>query len=155
MIKSFLIDHTKLKAPTIRWADTYNKNGVEVKKYDLRFVTPNTTYIDDRTMHSMEHLLATAFKEVFKDDMIDLSPMGCKTGFYFTEFDNYNDLIKIKEAIKQASIVKIPKPTKENCGSYLLHNIEAARVFLERISEEIDSSSNWRRIQRSVKKIWW
>lgn len=142
MIKSFEIDHTKLIAPTIRLADTYRKDGygLEIKKYDIRFVTPNTTYIDDKTMHSMEHLLATSFKMVFKDDMIDLSPMGCKTGFYFIEFANGNDVEKIKEAIKNASKVTIPVPTKENCGSYLLHNIEGARVFLERISEELSVS---------------
>ena len=142
MIKSFTIDHTKLKAPTIRLADIYEKNGVEVIKYDLRFVTPNTTYIDDKTIHSMEHLMATAFKETFQDDMIDLSPMGCKTGFYFTTFKCENIEEMIKEAIKLSSIVEIPKPTKENCGSYLLHNVDGARTFLERISDEINSSSN-------------
>lgn len=145
MIKSFEIDHTKLKAPTIRLADVYEKNGVRVNKYDLRFVTPNTTYIDDKTMHSMEHLLATSFKNTFQDDMIDLSPMGCKTGFYFTEFatdDEIKNAMKVKEAIRNASDVDVPIPTKENCGSYLLHNIEGARAFLERISDAINSSSN-------------
>ena len=142
MIKSFEIDHTKLKAPTIRLADVYTKDGVEIRKYDIRLVKPNTTYIDDKTMHSMEHLMATAFKEVFKDDMIDLSPMGCKTGFYFTEFANENDIEKIKASIKYSAMTLIPTPTRKNCGSYLLHNIEGARVFLERIYEEINSSSD-------------
>lgn len=142
MIKSFEVDHTKLKAHVIRLADVYEKNGVEVKKYDLRFVTPNTTYIDDKVMHSMEHLMATAFKAVFQDDMIDLSPMGCKTGFYFTEFANDGDIEKIKEAIAKAVSVAIPEPTKENCGSYLLHNIPGARTFLERVSDDLNSSSN-------------
>lgn len=142
MIKSFTIDHTKLKAPCIRLADIYEKDGVEIRKYDIRLVTPNTTYIDDKTMHSMEHLMATAFKEVFKDDMIDLSPMGCKTGFYFTEFANENDIEKIKTSIKYSAMTLIPTPTRKNCGSYLLHNIEGARAFLERIYEEINSSSD-------------
>ena len=138
MIKSFKIDHTKLQAPCIRLADTYIKNPIIVKKYDIRLVTPNTTYINDKTMHSMEHLLATAFKKVFQDDMIDLSPMGCKTGFYFTVFNRPDIETKIKTAIRKASSVRIPKPTKKNCGSYLLHNIEGARVFLKRISKEIE-----------------
>lgn len=137
MIKSFEIDHTKLKAPTIRLADIYEKNNVIVKKYDLRFITPNTTYIDDKTIHSMEHLLATAFKEVFQDDMIDLSPMGCKTGFYFTEFENENDIEKIKIAIQNAIDIEIPIPTKENCGSYLLHNINNARELIKTIYNKI------------------
>lgn len=133
MIKSFKIDHTKLKTPCIRLADVYEKNGVVVKKYDLRFVKPNTTTIDDKVMHSMEHLLATAFKEVFKDDMIDLSPMGCKTGFYVTLFESENEMSKIIDALVKSSDVKIPKPTEKNCGSYKLHNITEARKFLNEI----------------------
>lgn len=137
MIKSFKIDHTKLVAPYIRLADTYTKKDIMVKKYDIRVVTPNTTYIDDKTMHSMEHLLATAFKNEFKDDMIDLSPMGCKTGFYFSVFNTKDIDTRIKKAIKNAEKVKIPKPTKKNCGSYLLHNVEGARCFIKRISESL------------------
>ena len=83
-------------APFIRLADVYEKDGVVVNKYDLRFVTPNTTCIDDKTMHSMEHLLATSFKNEFGNDMIDLSPMGCKTGFYFTVFKCDAETSKIK-----------------------------------------------------------
>lgn len=142
MIKSFTIDHTKLNAPTIRLADVYERSGVKVCKWDLRFIKPNTTYFDDRTMHSMEHLLATAFKEVFGDDMIDLSPMGCKTGFYFTKFESTATQEKIREAIRRSINVKIPEPTKYNCGSYQLHDIDNARKVLKDISNEINSCSN-------------
>lgn len=138
MIKSFKVDHTKMYAPVIRLADIYEKNEVKVYKYDIRLVTPNTTYIDDKTMHSMEHLLATAFKKEFKDDMIDLSPMGCKTGFYFTMFKAKDEPgARIKKAIKESSKVKIPKPTAKNCGSYNLHNIDGAREFLRKIGEQM------------------
>lgn len=135
MIKSFEIDHMQLRAPIWRLADTYQKENVIVEKYDIRLVTPNTTYIDDKRMHSMEHLLATAFKKEFQEDMIDLSPMGCKTGFYFTVFKTENVIYRIAKAIKEASVIEIPEPTKHNCGSYLLHDIEGARCFLERIGE--------------------
>jgi S-ribosylhomocysteine lyase len=131
MVKSFEIDHTKLKAPCIRLADEYIKNGVVVEKVDIRFETPNTKTIDDAVMHSMEHLLATAFKEVFMDDMIDLSPMGCKTGFYFTFFNCANAINKIQEALRKSPSAKIPKPTEVNCGSYKMHNIKAARKYLD------------------------
>ena len=138
MIKSFEVDHTKLKAPCIRLADVYEKNGVVVKKFDLRFVTPNTETIPDATMHSMEHLLATAFKEVFQDDMIDLSPMGCKTGFYFTEFENKSDVLKIKKALIMSPYVIVPEPTKENCGSYLLHDFKSARQLLKDLTYKFE-----------------
>lgn len=138
MIESFKVDHTKLKAPCIRLAKVYTRDNVVIKKYDLRFITPNTTYIDDKTIHSMEHLLATSFKKEFEDDMIDLSPMGCKTGFYFTVFDTPELESRIIIAIKHASTVKIPKPTEKNCGSYLLHNVEGARCFIKRISRQLE-----------------
>jgi S-ribosylhomocysteine lyase len=142
MIKSFTIDHETMYAPNIRVADIYEYNGVQVIKYDIRLVTPNTTYIDDKTMHSMEHLMATAFKEVFKDEMIDLSPMGCKTGFYFTKFKTEESDKTIKEAIRKSATAEIPVPTAKNCGSYLLHNIEGAREFLRKVANQLDSSSN-------------
>lgn len=138
MIKSFETNHTTMYAPQIRLADIYEKKGVVVNKYDIRIVTPNTTYIDDKTMHSMEHLLATSFKRVFKENMIDLSPMGCKTGFYFTSFEDTNVTVaRIIKAIKQASTEKIPKPTAKNCGSYILHNIHGAREFLRKVGEQL------------------
>lgn len=142
MIKSFKVDHTKLPAPSVRLADIYEKNGVIVKKYDLRFKKPNAGVIPSATLHSMEHLLATAFKKVFKEDMIDLSPMGCKTGFYFTEFDNEGDLDKIIKAIAISPFVKIPQPTEANCGSFRLHNIPEARIYLKELSKKIKLLEN-------------
>ncbi len=32
-------------------------------------------------LHGLEHLLATYLRETM-DDIIDLSPMGCRTGYY-------------------------------------------------------------------------
>lgn len=142
MIKSFEIDHTRIKAPCIRLADIYERGGVKVIKWDIRFVTPNTTYIDDKTMHSMEHLLATSFKSVFGDDMIDLSPMGCKTGFYLTKFESTATQEKIREAIKRAVDIKIPEPTKYNCGSYKLHDIENARKYISEVCDGFSSCSD-------------
>ena len=118
MIKSFEMDHTQLFAPKIRLADIYEKNGVVVRKYDLRFLTPRRA-----------------------NDMIDLSPMGCHTGFYFTLFvddswamnlDEVNETIKRKilQAIKRSSEVEIPEPTEKNCGEYTLHDIPNARRAL-------------------------
>lgn len=142
MIKSFSLDHTKIDAPLIRIADVYERNGVIIEKYDLRFVTPNTKYIDDKTMHSMEHLLATELKNEFKADMIDLSPMGCKTGFYFTTFKVEDCVIKITNAVLMSSKTSIPKPNKFNCGSYRLHNIKKARQTLQEISHRLIEVKN-------------
>jgi len=131
MIESFKADHTKI-GPGIRLAAIYKKNNVEIIKYDIRMIKPNTYYFPDDMMHSMEHLLATAAKKVFGDDMIDLSPMGCKTGFYLTIFasSRMDELAKISKTLEISGNVRIPKPTAKNCGSYKLHNIDGARNYL-------------------------
>ena len=137
MIKSFEVDHTQLKAPTIRLADIYTKDGVMVKKYDLRFIQPNAGIMEDAMVHSMEHLMATAFKEEFKDDMIDLSPMGCKTGFYCTMFANHSEKDRIIRAMEESINAEIPIPNEKNCGSYKMHDIEGARAFLKEITKQL------------------
>ena len=131
MIKSFKVDHTKLKAPCLRLADVLEKNGVVVRKYDLRFVTPNTEMLNGAVIHSLEHLLATAFKEVFGGDMIDLSPMGCRTGFYLTIFKTKEEVFKIVHALDLSTTIEVPTPTEKNCGSYKYHDFKNARGILE------------------------
>ena len=140
MIESFKIDHTQLE-PGIRLAAIYHRDGVDVVKFDIRMIKPNTEYFQDDIMHSMEHLMATAAKEVFGDDMIDLSPMGCKTGFYLTIFANEytEDVEKIKKMLKISGNAEIPVPDEHNCGSYKLHDIEGAREYL---NGKFNSSSN-------------
>lgn len=139
-VSSFEIDHTELTAPYILEHAVYEHRGVKVFKYDIRFITPNTTTIDDKILHSLEHILATTFKQEFEDYMIDLSPMGCKTGFYLTLFDcgreEPKSILRIYLAIMRALYIEVPEPTQYNCGSYQLHNIEGARVFLEGVSRE-------------------
>lgn len=49
-------------------------------------------------MHTLEHFLAGFMREKL-DDVIDISPMGCKTGFYLTSFGDI-DVKDIIEALE-------------------------------------------------------
>lgn len=131
MIESFEVNHTKME-PGVRLAKVCKHGLTEVVKFDIRMWKPNTGYFKDDVMHSMEHLLATAAKQVFGDNMIDLSPMGCKTGFYLTIFADeiLQDVEKIEQMLKISGTVEIPEPTEKNCGSYKLHDIPEARRYL-------------------------
>ena len=80
-VESFNLDHTKVVAPYIRVADRKEWQGVTVTKFDIRFTQPNKEFLDPAAIHSLEHLLAEELRHQV-DNIIDLSPMGCRTGFY-------------------------------------------------------------------------
>lgn len=81
-IKSFLIDHTKLKKGL--YVSRIDKVGIfsYATTFDLRMKTP---YIDKplnpATAHTIEHCLATYLRNK-RSDIIYAGPMGCMTGFY-------------------------------------------------------------------------
>ena len=83
-VDSFNLDHTKVIAPFVRLAaKKVGEKGDIVTKFDIRFCQPNKEFMSTGAIHTLEHLMA----EYIRDEMegvIDLSPMGCRTGFYFT-----------------------------------------------------------------------
>ena len=62
----------------------------DVTTYDLRTRKPNSDdYMDNLTMHSVEHLFATLVRNsAIKDSVIYFGPMGCQTGFYLLVADD-------------------------------------------------------------------
>ena len=79
-IKSFQIDHNILEPGFY-----ISREDDNVITYDLRTRKPNAgNYMDNATMHSLEHMFATyARNSVVADKVIYFGPMGCQTGFYF------------------------------------------------------------------------
>ena len=78
-ITSFSVDHDKL-IPGIY----ISRVDGDITTFDLRTRTPNAgEYMDNVTMHSVEHMFATYVRNSeIKDDVIYFGPMGCRTGFY-------------------------------------------------------------------------
>lgn len=78
-IASFTVDHRKLD-PGIY----VSRRDGDVTTYDLRTRKPNNgEYMDNVTMHTVEHLFATFVRNSdIKDNVIYFGPMGCRTGFY-------------------------------------------------------------------------
>lgn len=79
-IKSFQIDHNILDPGFY-----VSREDENVITYDLRTRKPNAgNYMDNATMHSLEHMFATyARNSSVSDKVIYFGPMGCQTGFYF------------------------------------------------------------------------
>ena len=81
-MESFDLDHNKVKAPYVHVAGVeYDAKGSTVQKVDLRFLQSNEDAFPTDAMHTLEHLLATYMSD-YLEDIIEVSPMGCRTGFY-------------------------------------------------------------------------
>ncbi len=138
LIESFTIDHTTMSAPQVRKAKVMNgPKGDVVEVFDLRFIKPNTEpYMTIEGIHTLEHILATYIREKM-DGIIDLSPMGCRTGFYLSMFGEHT-----KEEIKDALIyalekviatTEIPGASEKECGNYKSHSLKEAKEIAENV----------------------
>jgi S-ribosylhomocysteine lyase len=137
-VESFELDHTKVDAPYVRKAGNLTTHsGDLIKKYDLRLMQPNEETIPTAALHTIEHLLAGFMRERI-DGIIDVSPMGCRTGFYLTKIGQ-SDLEEIEQALISSleeviATEDVPAMTAKQCGNYRDHSLfgaqEYARKFL-------------------------
>lgn len=139
-VESFLLDHNKVIAPYVRLAGTEShESGAFIQKYDLRFLQPNQESFPTGAMHTLEHLLATWLRDEL-DGIIDISPMGCRTGFYMIVWGNHTPQA-VRDALKTVlekviTATTIPAVTAKECGNYKDHSlfsaIEYAKIVLEK-----------------------
>ena len=118
-IASFTVDHNKL-TPGIY----VSRRDGDITTYDLRTRTPNAgDYMDNRTMHSVEHMFATFVRNsAIKDDVIYFGPMGCQTGFYLLT-RNVSDetvLTVTKDVLRQIIVYEgdVFGASAVECGNY-------------------------------------
>ena len=88
LLDSFTVDHTRMTAPAVRVAKKMTTpSGDPITVFDLRFCVPNEEKLSSRGIHTLEHLFAGFMRDHLnnkKVEIIDLSPMGCRTGFYMS-----------------------------------------------------------------------
>lgn len=134
-VESFDLDHTKVVAPYVRLAGTKTgAKGDVVTKYDLRFKQPNKAHMEMPALHSLEHLMADRIRN-HSEDVIDLSPMGCQTGFYLAllNYDNYDGVLSIIENTLKDVLVAdaVPACNEVQCGWAASHSLEGAKALAE------------------------
>ena len=120
-IASFTVDHNKLQKGMY-----ISRIDGDVVTYDIRMKKPNNgDFLSTGQMHTFEHLFATYARNTkFKDSVVYVGPMGCRTGFYFL-VRNAVSHEQALEIVKQTlEFVKnfegvIPGSTKIECGNYL------------------------------------
>jgi len=134
-VESFDLDHTKVAAPYVRLADIKRgANGDEVYKYDVRFKQPNKEHMNMPALHSLEHLTADRIRN-HTDKVIDLSPMGCQTGFYLSLINHtdYQDVLRILQATLEEVLqaTAVPACNEVQCGWAANHSLEGALALAE------------------------
>ncbi len=139
-VESFELDHDRVIAPYVRKAKVVNVDpqfpNCMISKFDVRFAQPNQKFIPNDSLHTLEHLLATLVRN-YTDELIDISPMGCRTGFYLI-FCNDKDVDWVAALVRKAlqHILQfkdpIPGATRKECGNYLEHDLESAKLWASR-----------------------
>lgn len=121
-VESFELDHTKVKAPYVRRCCVLEgTHGDKVTKFDLRFLQPNAESFGTAGMHGLEHLLAHELRNHL-EGVIDLSPMGCRTGYYLSVWGE-REASEIKEALETSlklilDSTEMPAANEIQCGNY-------------------------------------
>ncbi|MBL4932339.1 S-ribosylhomocysteine lyase [Clostridium paridis] len=138
-VESFELDHRIVKAPYIRKAKTLDGSlGDKVTKFDLRFTQPNKEDMPTASIHGLEHLLAGLLREEL-DGIIDLSPMGCRTGFYLIVWgDREPSEVKpaLEAALKKVLVAdEIPARNEIQCGNYRDLSLFGAKEYAKKVLE--------------------
>jgi S-ribosylhomocysteine lyase len=96
----------------------------------------------------LEHLFAVALRAEFEEHqpglkVLDVSPMGCRTGYYLTVLNPVGtlSLVRATEAVKAMlqvalEIRELPGARLETCGAYKEHDFERAREEISHLTRE-------------------
>ena len=147
LLDSFTVDHTIMNAPAVRVAKNMSTpKGDTITVFDLRFCKPNIDIISEESIHTLEHLFAGFMRQHLNNDsveIIDLSPMGCRTGFYMsligtpTESEVADAWLKsMKDVLAVTNQSDIPELNLYQCGTAEMHSLEQAKITVNSIIEQ-------------------
>ena len=154
LLDSFTVDHTIMPAPAVRKAKGMKTpKGDELTVFDLRFVKPNEEILSQEGIHTLEHLFAGFMRDHLNSkttEIIDLSPMGCRTGFYMSVIGNPSEETvadaweaSMKDVINVKSQKDIPELNLYQCGTYKMHSLEDAQEIAKTVlRRDIDIMDN-------------
>lgn len=141
-VESFNLDHTKVKAPYVRLVGvTEGAKGDKVFKYDLRFKQPNKEHMEMPGLHSLEHLMAEHIRN-HADNILDIGPMGCQTGFYLSIINDTNDekvMDILEKTLKDVLVAnEVPACNEVQCGWAASHSLEGAKEIAQEMLDKRD-----------------
>ncbi len=142
-IASFTVDHDLLTEGIY-----VSRIDGDITTYDLRTRVPNAgDYMDNLTMHSVEHMFATYVRaSAIGEQVIYFGPMGCQTGFYLVVRNAEND--RVLEIVKDV-LSKIVNhdgemfgAVKKECGNYKNLDLAAAKRECEKYLAILNGKEN-------------
>ena len=137
-IASFSVDHD-LIVPGVY----ISRIDGDITTYDMRTRVPNNgDYMDNLTMHSVEHMFATFIRNsAVSDRVIYFGPMGCQTGFYLlVRGENHAEVLGvIKETLEKiiAYDGEMFGAERRECGNYKNLSLPAAKAECKRYLEAV------------------
>lgn len=140
-ITSFSVDHDYI-VPGVY----VSRIDGDITTYDLRTRTPNAgDYMDNLTMHTVEHMLATFLRNsAMSDQIIYFGPMGCQTGFYLLVREaDHKQVLSLLESVLQQTLDHqgaVYGAARKECGNYLSLNLDCAKAECARYLEVV---KNW------------
>jgi S-Ribosylhomocysteinase (LuxS). len=146
-VESFQLDHTKVKAPYVRLAGVKEgAHGDKIYKYDVRFCQPNQEFMEMPALHSLEHLMAEFIRD-HHDQIFDVSPMGCQTGFYISVINDgdYGRFLQVLEMTLEDVLRadEVPAANAVQCGNAASHDLEGAKKWARRM---LKAKEGWKQI---------
>lgn len=146
LLDSFKVDHTIMKAPAVRVAKTMKTpKGDIITVFDLRFCRPNQEIMSPKGIHTLEHLFAGFMRDHLNAadvEIIDISPMGCRTGFYMSLIGEPSEqrvadawLAAMKDVLNVEDQTQIPELNIYQCGTYTEHSLADAQASARQIIE--------------------
>lgn len=144
LLDSFRVDHKIMKAPAVRVAKTMTTpKGDTITVFDLRFCKPNEEILGEKGIHTLEHLFAGFMRDHLNGDgveIIDISPMGCRTGFYMSLLGAPSEervgkawAAAMEDVLQVARMEDIPELNEYQCGTYVMHSLEEAKSIAKNI----------------------
>jgi S-ribosylhomocysteine lyase len=120
--------------------------GDDITVFDLRFCVPNREILSERGVHTLEHLFAGFMRDHLnskKVEIIDISPMGCRTGFYMSLLGTPKRKRVAKAWKKSMEDILSVKPESEipelnvyQCGTYKMHSLKDAQKIASAVLEK-------------------
>ncbi|MDP5035444.1 S-ribosylhomocysteine lyase [Alishewanella sp. SMS8] len=144
LLDSFTVDHTIMRAPAVRVAKKMNTpKGDAITVYDLRFCVPNEEILSEKGIHTLEHLFAGFMRDHLNSadvEIIDISPMGCRTGFYMSLIGTPDEQrvgqawqAAMTDVLQVANQKDIPELNIYQCGTAQMHSLEEAKQIAQNI----------------------
>lgn len=142
-IASFTVDHDLLTEGIY-----VSRIDGDVTTYDLRTRVPNAgDYMDNFTMHSVEHMFATYVRSsAIGGRIIYFGPMGCQTGFYLLVRNAENgEVLRVVIDVLNKIINhdgEMFGAVKKECGNYKNLDLNAAKAECKRYLDILLNKEN-------------